>query len=425
MLDIAYIRENAQKVKEAAKNKGLNPKVVDNVLDLDSTRRELIQKAESYRSKRNQINDQLKSGRSDELIQQSIQLKTKLQDIEPELKRTQKAFDELMLQVPNVPAEEVPIGSDSSGNEVVRKWGEPSKFSFKIKDHIELGLNLDLIDLDRGTKVSGFRGYFLKNEAVMMQLALMQFALDKLKSKGFSTIMPPIIVRNFSLYNTGHFPWGHMDVYKTYDDVDEKDERFLAGTAEVPLVSYHANETLPKSSLPLLYAGFSPCYRREVGSYGKDTRGLYRVHEFYKIEQVVICENSWEESVKWHENLASYSEEILQDLELPYQVLLMCTGDMGEPQMKKYDIETWMPSRGNYGETMSDSIMGEFQARRANIRYRDGEKSKFVHTLNNTALASPRIMIALWENHQQEDGSINIPQALRKYMGNLDQIKKR
>lgn len=423
MLDIQLIRDNPQKVKDAAKNKGLKPNVVDEVLRFDQKRRELIQKVEEIRKKRNELNERLKQKRSEKLIAQSKELKGKLQDLEPQLKETEEAYAGLMLQVPNVPAADVPVDSDSSGNVKLGEWGKKPKFSFPPKDHIELGTSLNILDLDRGSKVGGFRGYFLKNEGAFLHLGIMRFALDRLVKKGFTPVVPPIINKPEAFINSGHFPWGQREAYPLHSDESVESnqsltDRYLAGTAEVPLVSYHAGETFAEKDLPILYAGFSPCYRREIGSYGKDTRGIYRVHEFLKIEQVVLCKNDWQESAKWHEKLRAYAEELLQELELHYRVLLMCTGDMGEPQIKKYDLETWMPGRGEYGETMSDSIMGDFQARRANIRYQANDGSiKFVHTLNNTALASPRILIALWENYQQKDGSITIPKALVPYVG--------
>jgi seryl-tRNA synthetase len=410
MLDIQFIRDHAQLVKQAAKNKGLNPQVVERLLEMDEKRRQLIQEVEALRAEKNKL--------TQKDVARGRQLKKKLKDLQPQLKKTTAAFNQLMLQIPNVPADEVPVGQDESDNQLVRKWGQPPKFNFQPKDHIELGQALDLLDLERGVKVAGFRGYFLKNEAVLMQLGLMQYGLNKLISKGFKAIIPPIIVKRQALINTGHFPWSEVDVYKTFDDEAEEDVRYLAGTAEVPLVSYHANEVLNEKDLPLLYAGFSPCYRREIGSYGKDTRGIYRIHEFLKIEQVVICKNDLKQSLGWLEKLAGYAEEMLQELKLPYRVMMMCTGDMGEPQIKKYDIETWMPSRQAYGETMSDSFMGEFQSRRANIKYRLKTGGvKYVHMLNNTALASPRILIAIWENYQQSDGSIKVPTVLQPYVG--------
>jgi seryl-tRNA synthetase len=309
---------------------------------------------------------------------------------------------------------------------VIDTWGEKPEFDFVPKDHIELAKNLDIVDFERGVKVAGFRGYYLKGDGALLHLAVMNYALSKLVEKNFIPIIPPIVLYDRPFFNTAHFPWGKEDVYKTYDNADETDERYLAGTAEVPLVSYHMDETLREKDLPLLYAGFSQCYRREIGSYGKDTTGMYRIHEFTKIEQVIICKNDWKESKKWHESLRKYSEEMLKELGLSYRVLLMCTGDMGEPQVKKYDIETWMPGRNGYGETMSDSIMGEFQSRRANVKYQAADGTiKYTHMLNNTALASPRILIAVLETHQQKDGSVKIPKVLQPFMGGKKIIKPR
>jgi seryl-tRNA synthetase len=437
MLDIQFIRDNAQKVKQAAANKNLNPNIVDQVLAADENRRDLTTKVQAIRAQRNQLNNQLKKQRTQGLIEQSQSLKQELSHLEPLLKQAEKTYATLMLQVPNVPHEDVPVGKDDSGNQQIRTWGNKTTFDFTLKDHIELGIKLDLLDLDRGSKVAGYRGYYLKGKATVMQFALMRYALDKLISKGFTPMIPPVVDRREAFYNSGHFPWGEGEAYaltpenpesldkitilgNAYKNADmpTRSDTYLAGTAEVPLVSYHSGETLNESDLPKLYCGFSPCYRREIGSYGKDTRGIYRVHEFMKIEQVILCQNDWDESLKWHENLASYAEEMLQELGLHYRVMLMCTGDMGEPQVKKYDIETWMPGRGEYGETMSDSIMGDFQARRANIRYKASDGTiKFVHMLNNTAIASSRLLIALWENYQQQNGTITIPPVLRPYCG--------
>lgn len=422
MLDINFIRENPEKVKKTIIDKQLpprvNPEAVDRILELDKKRRELIAETEQVRQERNELGRKLKTSRTDEDKQLGRELKKKLGEIEPELKRTEEALSELMLTVPGVPAEDVPIGKNEKDNVTVRTWGEKPKFNFPMKDHIELGTALDILDLDRGTKVAGFRGYFLKNQGVMMHMGLMRYGMDKLISKGFTPMAPPILDLPRALVNTGHFPWGAVDVYKTFDDREEEEVRHLAGTAEVPLVSYHQDEVLEEKELPKKYAGWSPCFRREIGSYGKDTRGIYRIHEFMKIEQVVLDTADVKKSLKWLEDLAAISEEVLQELELPYRVQLMCTGEMGEPQYRKYDIETWMPSRKNYGETHSASAMLDFQARRANVRYKAQDGTvKFVHMLNNTMLASPRILIALWENHQQKDGSIRIPAALRPYVG--------
>jgi seryl-tRNA synthetase len=410
MLDLNFIREKPDLVKKAARDKGLDPAAVDRVLALDQTRRELQIKVENLRAKRNQLtkND----------LNQGRQIKLELKKLEPALKTAKNQLQEALLWLPGIPSEDTPVGPDAAANKLVRSWGQPPKFAFKPKSHIELGTALNLLDLERGAKVAGFRGYFLKNEAALMHLGLMHYALETLVKRGFTPLVPPVVVKDFTLVNTGHFPWGQLDIYKTYDDEKEKDIRYLAGTAEVPLVSYHSGEVLNEKDLPICYAGFSPCFRREIGTYGKDAKGLYRIHEFLKIEQVVICKNDLQESLNWLEKLAENAEIILQGLKLPYRVVQLSTGEMGQPQYKKYDIETWMPSRNDYGETMSDSAMLEFQSRRANLRYRTktGEV-KFVHMLNNTALASPRILIAIWENYQQADGSILIPEVLQKYVG--------
>ena len=418
MLDVKFIRENQKKVEQAARDKGVDHKPVAKVIKLDKKRRELLSQIEEIRFKKNKLTrDDVEEGRK---------LKIKLKKLEPSLREVDVELEKFMLMIPGVPDESVPVGKDEKDNEVVKTWGKKPEFDFKPKNHLELGEDLDLLDVKRGARVGGFRGYFLKNEAVLMQMGVMQYALNKLIEKGFSPMIPPIIVKKQALINTGHFPWGEVDVYKTFDDEKEKDTRYLAGTAEVPLVSYHSGETLNEKDLPILYAGFSSCYRREIGSYGRDTQGIYRVHEFMKIEQVVLCKNDMKESLGWLEKLSSYSEEMLQELELPYRKMMMCTGDMGEPQIKKYDIETWMPGRDSYGETMSDSIMGEFQSRRAKIKYRtkDGEV-KFVHMLNNTALAAPRILVAIFENYQQKDGSIRVPKVLQQYVNKKIITKKR
>ena len=417
MLDIKFIRENQEAVEKAARDKGVDHKPVALVIKLDKKRRELLQKVEEIRAQKNKLTrDDVEKGRA---------LKVKLKEVEPKLREVEAELDEAMLKIPSVPDESVPVGKDEEDNQVVKTWGKKPDFGFEPKDHVELGEALDLLDIKRGAKVGGFRGYYLKNEAVLLQMGIMQYALNKLIEKGFSPMIPPIIVKKQALVNTGHFPWGELDVYKTFDDEKEKDIRYLAGTAEVPLVSYHMDETLNEKDLPMLYAGFSACYRREIGSHGRDTRGIYRVHEFMKIEQVVLCKNDMKESLEWLEKLSSYSEEMLQELELPYRKMRMCTGDMGEPQIKKYDIETWMPGRNGYGETMSDSVMGEFQSRRANIRYKTKKgEVKFVHMLNNTALAAPRILVAILENYQQKDGSIKVPKVLQGYL-NKEVIKKK
>ncbi|GAB4027888.1 MAG: serine--tRNA ligase [Candidatus Microgenomates bacterium] len=415
MLDIQYIRDNADTVKKSTKNKNKNPDVVDNLLSVDSKRRELIVKSEAIRAERNKLNTQLKNARTDELITKSRELKTELENIEPELKLVEEQFADLMLQIPNVVLDDVPVGKDEKENVVVKEWGEKRSFTFTPKDHVAIAEQNGWLDLDRGSKVAGYRGYYLKGDAVLLQIKLMQYALNKFVGKGYVPMIPPIIDNRQAFINTGHFPWGEKETYKlSEDETDKKNDYFLAGTAEIPLVSYYAGETLREKDLPIKFAGFSPCYRREIGNYGKDTKGFYRVHEFWKLEQVVLCKADIAESIDWHEKMLSYTEELLQDFGIPYRVLLMCTGDMGEPQAKKYDIEAWMPGRNGYGEVASDSIMTDFQSRRANIRYQAADGSlKYVHMLNNTALASTRTLIALWENYQNEDGTVTLPEVLR------------
>lgn len=414
MLDIQYIRDNPDAVKQGAVNKNLDPSVVDNLLEVDEKRRDLIGKVESIRAKRNELNTKLKLERTDELINSSKELKKELETLEPNLREAETEYADLMLRIPNVPMKEVPVGKDESGNVVVREWGEKPNFGFEPKDHIELGKKNGWLDLDRGSKVAGFRGYYLTGDAALLQVKLMQYALNKFVGNGYTPVIPPVVDKRQAFVNTGHFPWGEPETYKLAEDTKDPDnDYFLAGTAEIPLVSYYADEILKEADLPIKMVGFSPCFRREIGSYGKDTRGFYRVHEFWKIEQVVLCKNDIEESVNWHEKMLSFTEELLQDFGIPYRVLLMCTGDMGEPQAKKYDIEAWMPGRNGYGEVASDSIMTDFQSRRANIKYQatDGE-TKYVHMLNNTALASTRTLIALWENFQQKDGTVKLPKVL-------------
>ena len=295
-----------------------------------------------------------------------------------------------------------------------------------------MGQELDLIDLDRGVKTAGFRGYYLKNEAALMHIGLMNLALSKLVKAGFKPMIPPILVKESPLYGTGFFPFGAGDNYEIANVNEEasgklmKDKLFLAGTAEVGIGAYHANEVFAQCQLRLLYDCFNSCFGREIGSYVRDTKGLYRIHYFLKVEQFVICQGDYKESEKWHQKLLALSEELMQDLDLPYRVLQMCTGEMGAGKYKMYDIETWMPSRNAYGETHSASNLGDWQARRLNIKYQDEEgKKHYVHTLNNTAIASPRILIAILELNQQADGSINIPKALRPYLNNQKIIKKK
>ena len=343
-----------------------------------------------------------------------------------------------MYLVPNIPSPETPIGADESANVPWSYWSPtlghvdpkeadkvaqiPNKFDFEIKDHMALGKELNLIDTEAGVKTSGFRGYYLKNEAVLMQYGLIWHALKKMQEKGFDLMVPPILDREFAFYGSGHFPFGRGDQYQvlTQEQIEKgvTEPTYLAGTSEPSLLAYYSDKTLEEKDLPIKVCGVSPCFRGEIGSYGKDTKGIYRVHEFMKVEQVILCKADIIEGDKWLEALREIAEEMLQDLKLPYRVLNICTGDMGAGKYKMYDLETWMPGRNVFSETHSDSNLTDWQARRLNIKYKavDG-KTKHVYTLNNTVIASPRILIAILENYQQKDGSVMVPEVLKPYIG--------
>ncbi len=417
MLSIDYIRENKQKVLDALKNKNREADI-DAILTLDDERKKKIQEAQVLREERNKL---AKEMFTEESKARGKEIKELLKTVEGDLTTIEEKLHKLLSYAVSVPLDEVPVGKDEKSNVELRKGGTVPTFTFPIKDHMKLGVDLDIIDFERGTKVSGYRGYFLKNQAAILHMALLMYVFQKLAKKGYTPFIAPSIVKKFTLFGSGHMPWGEKEVYKLNG---EDDDAYLSATAEIPITSYFSNEILQEKDLPKKFVAFSPCFRSEAGSYGKDTKGLYRVHEFWKIEQVVIGSNDLENARKIQEELQQNAEEILQELGLAYRVLLMCTGDMGEPQLKKYDIETWMPSRNGYGETMSNSIMGDFQTRRLKIKYRNKDgQTAYCYSFNNTAVASPRILIALLENYQQEDGSILIPKALQSLTG-FDRIKK-
>jgi len=403
MLDINYIRENLEKVKKSVTARRVDVDL-DQLIKLDDQRRELIVKVDGLRAKRNE------AAKAKD-IEAGKKIKSELDGLEKQLNDLEGEWQSLILQVPNILIEEVPVG-DATANKVIRKEGELPKFSFKVKDHIELGKMLDIIDFERGVKVSGFRGYYLKNEGAELHWAVLNFALDHITQKGYQLIIPPVINRGFALTGGGQFPWGEEDTYKVGDD------EYLVGTSEIPLMALHADETFDVKDLPRKYVGISSCFRTEIGSYGKDTKGLYRVHEFYKVEQVILCEAEEKESLGFFEELQENSEEILDMLGLPYQVVNVASEDMSKKAALQYDIETWMSEREGYGETHSNSICLDFQTRRLKIKYRDEDgRVKFCHALNNTAIASPRILIPLLENFQKEDGTVVIPEVLHKYTG--------
>ena len=413
MLDIAYIRENAQVLKQAIVNKQMNPDIVDAVLRTDEKRRTLILQVEKIRKEINAHAAGIKGRKpTAEEIEIGKKFKAKLQDVDPQLQLVEKEYLDLMMQVPNPAAHDTPIGKDESGNKVVKKWGDIPKLSFKPKEHFELAEDLDLIDNKRAVRIAGSRAYFLKNDLLLLEYGLLMYALKMMVGNGFTPMSVPWMVNDDAMWGTGYFPWGKQDHYKTQDG------QSLIGTAEVSLTAYYKDETVNEKDLPIKMVGISPCFRREVGSYGKDTKGIFRVHQFMKVEQVVYTVADEDITRQMHDTMLGYSESLLQAMNIPYQVLLMCTGDMGAGQRRKYDIEAWFPGQGKYRETHSDSYFNDFQARRLGIKYRakDGSQ-KYVYTLNNTVAASPRILACIIENYQQEDGSIRVPDILIPYVG--------
>lgn len=353
MLDIQYIRENTQAVKTGCQNKQLDSSVVDELISVDKKRRELQLQVDNLRKQSNDhvrvIKEAVHQGQkpSPEQIEKGKQIKSQLQQVEPELKIVQEEFEKLMFQIPNVPAQDVPVGKDESGNTVERQIGEKPQFDFEPKQHQEIMENLDLLDTNRAVKIAGFRAYFLKNDGLLLEQALLNYALKLLVEEGFSPMSAPILVNEEAMWGTGYLPWGSEDHYKTQDN------QILAGTAEVALTAYRMGETLSEKDLPIKMCGISPCFRREVGTYGKDTQGIIRVHQFNKVEQVVYTIADEEETKIWHEKMVNLAEKLLTNLGLSYQVLKMCTGDMGASQRKKYDIETWFPGQNKYRETHS------------------------------------------------------------------------
>jgi seryl-tRNA synthetase len=417
MLDIKFIRNNVQLVRDAIKNKQLSKTIdLDRLLELDQKLSTLTLELNELRSKRNQLDDQIKTTKDIEekkkIIAEASLLKPTIQEKESKIAELKPEFDALMLWVPNPPAADVPIGEDESGNKVLYVKGNKREYDFEPKDHMDLAENLDILDTKRGTKIAGFRGYFIKGKGMILEQALLRYALDFMVEKGFTPMNVPIMVDKKWLTGTGYSPWGQADHYYTQDD------EALVGTAEVSLTAYYADETLNESDLPIKLTGQSLCFRREIGTHGKDTKGVFRVHTFNKVEQVVLLPADEDLTREWHDKMRDYAEEILQGLGLHYQVLLMCTGDMGAGQRRKYDIETWFPAQKKFRETHSDSYFNDFQARRLNMKYKtkDGE-TKYVYTLNNTVAATPRLLAAVIENYQQKDGTILVPEVLRKYTG--------
>lgn len=422
MLDIKFIRENLDLVKAGAIKKHITVDL-DALLAADEKRRALLGVVEEMRAKQNVVSEQITKADAtsrEQLIADMRTLKEDMQAKEKELEEVMKEWQLLMVQVPNIPDLSVPEGESDADNKEVRTWGTIPQFSFAPKSHVELVQDLDIADFERGTKAAGFRGYFLKGDGALLNFAVWQFVLDHFSTKGFTPMLVPSLVKRVAFLGTGYLPQGEEDLYKTQDG------DFLAGTGEVATMAYYLNETLDRAKFPMKFLAFSPCFRREAGSHGKDTKGIMRVHEFFKFEQVILCEASHDESVRMHEEITQNAEEMLQKLGIPYHVVVNCGGDLGLGQVKKYDIEAWVPSEGRFRETHSSSYFHDFQTRRLNIRYRDEKgEMRYAHSLNNTALATPRVLISILENNQQEDGSIVIPEALRRYMGGRDRIIKR
>jgi seryl-tRNA synthetase len=415
MLDIKFIRENKEIIKAGAKKKHLDEEI-DKLLDIDQKRLDLLSKVESLRAEQNKVSLSMGGTLSDneraQLIEEMRLVKEELKEKEEELRQVMAEWQSLMLTVPNIPDISVPEGNSDEDNVEVKQWGEKPNFSFEPKDHIDLMTNLKMVDFDRGTKVHGFRGYFLTGDGAKLSMAIWNYALDFFSNLGFIPVIPPVIIRRETFMGTGYLPQGEEDLYKTQDG------DFLAGTAEVPLMGFHQDEILDKNDLPKKYLGFSPCFRREAGSHSKDIKGLIRVHEFYKWEQLILCEASHAESVKYHEEINKNIESFIESLEIPYHTVVNCGGDLGMGQVKKYDVELWVPKENKYREIGSASYFHDFQTRRLNIRYRDDDgKLRYAHSLNSTAIPTPRILVSLVENFQQEDGSIKIPSVLQKYFG--------
>ncbi len=424
MLDLAFIREHPDLVKEVARRRKTAVDV-DALLAVDTELRAVRHQAEDLRAEQNRLSKAIREAGPDRAAREAAiargrEVAAELKALEPRERDLEARLRELLLLAPNIPDASVPDGESEEDNVEVKRVGEPRQFDFEPLDHVALLMGLGMLDLERAAKVAGSRSYILKGEAVFLELALMQFALHHVSRKGFLPLDVPAMAREYCFIGNSQFPRGREQTYALPDD-----EVYLIGTAEVSITGMHSGEILREADLPIKYVGYSPCFRREAGTYGKDTRGIMRVHQFYKVEQYVICPANHEESVRWHEELLANAEEIIRALELPYRVLNLCVADLGDAKVKGYDIECWVPSEGRYRETHSDSYFHDYQARRADIRYR-GEDGvvRYAHTLNNTALASTRAIIALVENHQQRDGTIRVPEALRPWLGGREFLGK-
>lgn len=430
MIDLADLRNRPEAYQDAAKKKNIDLDV-QAFLALDAKRRESLQEVEDLRAKQNTASKQIPTLEGEEkqkMLSEMKEIADSAKAKDQELKEIEKEWMHMQLRMPGIPLENVPVGKDDSENVEIRRWGDVPAFDFPLKDHVTLGEELDIIDIPRGVKVGGSRFYFLKGDGTRLELAVLQYTLDSLVRKGFTAFTPPVLANWEAMMGTSYFPGGEEQAYavgveRSRGEQIESDDLYLVGTSEVSVASYHRDEVLKASELPKRYCGISNCFRREAGTYGKDTRGLYRIHQFQKVEQVIICEPDAEVSANLHKEILQNAEDVLQALKLPYRVVDVCTGDMGQGQIYKNDIETWMPSRESYGETHSCSTFHDFQSRRLNIKCEKDGKKTYAHTLNNTCVASPRILIPLLEMYQNADGSVTIPEVLRQYMGGQEKIE--
>lgn len=439
MLDIKFIRDHVPELKKAIKLKKLKLDL-DELLRVDTERSTLQRSLEELQAQRNKNAELMKQnkGKPDApSIAEGKRLKEEIAKTEQSLQGVEENFFALMAQVPVSPSPDTPIGKDDSENKEVYRKGEIPKFEFEPKDHIQLGKDLDILDLERGTKVAGYRGYFVKNDGVLLMLGFLNYALQKMVVKGFTPMIPPTLVKGFPLFGSGYFKGREYDeesdeIYeiassdKESDGSTSRESKFLVGTAEPSLLAYYAGEVLKEEDLPIRLVGISQCYRSEIGSYGKDTKGFYRVHEFMKVEQVILCRADVEESVKLQDEMIQYTTELYDDFKLPYRILQICTGDMSAGKYRMFDTESWSPSRNGWAEVASASNFLDWQARRLNVRYTDknGDK-KFVYMLNNTVIPSPRPFLLMLENFQNADGSVTIPEVLRPFMLGKQKIEKR
>ncbi len=422
MIDIKLLRTDLENIKKRIETRGKEIPALNELIELDKTRREKLHECELLRAEQNKTGETIakkkKQGEdTSDLLESMTEIKTKISTLEDEIKIIEEKIENLLLTIPNIPHESVPIGKDSNDNVVVRKWGEPPKFDFEPWDHVQLGEHLKILDFDRAVKIAKTRFSISFGLGALLERALINFMLDvHTKQHGYTEVFPPLLVNSATMQGTGQLPKFAEDLFKV-----EKEDLWLIPTAEVPVTNIHREEILPNSVLPLKYVAYTPCFRSEAGSYGKDTRGIIRQHQFNKVELVKFTrpEESWDEL----EKLTNDAEHILQLLGLPYQVVALCTGDLGFSSAKTYDLEVWLPGQNCYREISSCSNFIDFQARRANIRFKRDKKTEFVHTLNGSGLAVGRTVVAILENYQQPDRSILIPEVLRPYMNNIKRIE--